>query len=137
MDTHEELPMKVTYELLNGGTSTAYLDTKLAEGKYSGTNKHTDEKVVVFWSDDNDKWLEGFETMEELQAWIREELIRDYQRDQLENVIGPAIYGDRDDFVVYQDADRDWQIRPSDGYIAAEVRGIFNMVGVEEQKEEK
>lgn len=39
--------MKVTYTTLNGHTSTAYLDDEPVGNIYKGTNKHSDEDVLV------------------------------------------------------------------------------------------
>lgn len=134
MDTDKFDGAKVNYKTLRGSDSTAYLDRKIADNIYGGTNKHTDEPVVVYWIEDDQNYIEGFETEDELRAWIREELLRDWQKTQLEDVIGPMTYGARENYEVYQDADGDWQIRPSKDYIGAQVRGIFNTA--ENQKEE-
>ena len=51
--------MKVTYTMLNGRESTAYLnDEPIAEDTYEGTNKHSDEDVKVTWDSDDEKWVE-------------------------------------------------------------------------------
>lgn len=39
--------MKVTYEIEGGWESTAYLNRKLSDGSWVGTNKHTDQPVHV------------------------------------------------------------------------------------------
>lgn len=44
---------------LAGMTSTAYLDgAHDGKGHYFGTNKHTDESVMVRWDDKSERWLE-------------------------------------------------------------------------------
>lgn len=50
--------MKVDYIMLNGYTSTAYLDER--DGWFwIGTDKHTDAPVRVYWDDDD-----------EVRAWV-------------------------------------------------------------------
>lgn len=50
---------KVSYRMLNGRTSTAYLDTPPgAEEVFSGENTYTDSPVHVRWDDDEAEWVE-------------------------------------------------------------------------------
>lgn len=51
-DEDAEYGRKVGYTTTSGATSTAYLDTHLGEGRYGGTDKHTDEPVTVTWCGD-------------------------------------------------------------------------------------
>lgn len=132
MDTNEIEPMKVAYDTLNGGKSTAYLDKQIAEGLFSGTNKHTDAKVIVLWVEEDEKFVEWFEHDGEVMAWLRRELFLEYQRTMLQDVYGPAVYGDPENFVVFQTATGDWEMKPAEGYVAAQVRGIFDQADKEE-----
>lgn len=49
--------MKVGYRYADGYMSTAYLDTQLEDGSWTGVNKHTDEYVHVRWDESEGKWV--------------------------------------------------------------------------------
>ena len=137
MKPYEEFDgAKVNYETLDGRKSTAYLDKQIAENLFSGTNKHTDEKVVVMWIEEDEKYVEWFEHDGEVMTWLRRELFLEYQRTMLQEVYGPAVYGDPENFVVFQTASGDWEMKPAEGYIAAQVRGILNTVDQEAERSE-
>lgn len=53
----EDTGGKIDYVLLNGFTSTAYLD-EMPEGRdiLVGTDKHTDEPVTVRWT--GEQWVQ-------------------------------------------------------------------------------
>lgn len=41
---------KVDYWTPDENRRTAYLDADLGDGRYSGTEKHSDEPVTVYWT---------------------------------------------------------------------------------------
>lgn len=133
MDIDENFSAKVEYEKHDGGKTTAYLDRQISEIVFSGTNKHTDEKVVVYWIEEDQKYIEGFEDDTTFKDWVQQELFHAYQKEMFETVYGPAVYGDRSNFVVYQLPSGDWEMKPADGYIAEQVRGIFNVIENQEE----
>lgn len=55
---------------------------------------------------------------------IRHELKMAYDKDILENITGPLIFG-AGNFEVYLENDA-WEIRPINGWKPAELRGIIN-----------
>lgn len=77
---------------------------------------------------DIEKQAEDFEADETFRAWIQKELFHAYQKEMFETVYGPMVYGDPKNFVVYQLPSGDWAMRPADGYIAAQVRGILDTI---------
>lgn len=60
MYNHSKVFPKVDYRTAYGGHSTAYLDHDIDETTTTayGTNKHTDEPVILTWSEEMDMWIE-------------------------------------------------------------------------------
>lgn len=61
----------------------------------------------------------------DLARYIREEMRKGFDKVFLEEITGPAIWGDGN-FEIYLDDDGEWQIRSAPHFVQAELVGILN-----------
>lgn len=74
---------------------------------------------------------------EDLLRFVHYEMFKELERDYLQEVVGPLFYGDPENYEVYMDGQRTWQIRAAPHHKPNAVIGMMNFladIGIDDER---